>query len=237
MTRTPEMSASAPHLSGFELKPAIEPNPVASLRGARGHVSDAMSRAAAQNAESLHGQLGQQADFLNRRFNTGEQIPENVTPRDLLNLKRGFSKEFLGRWNPETHGDTIATGRNAYHALDSELDRTVPEAAGLNQRISSLIPVVHRAESVSRNAPTISRALGRFGAHTGALTMGGLGAVEGGREHGIPGAIAGGLMGVLAPELIASPEGRMAIARAANSARTLRPLTGAALQLTRGNNQ
>jgi hypothetical protein len=113
--------------------------------------------------------------------------------------------------------------------LDKELDRTVPGALGLNQRISSLIPVAQRAESVSRNAPTLQRAAQRFGAHTGALTLGAAGAYEGKREGGIPGAIAGGLTGVLAPELIASPEGQIALARTLYKANGLKPLVAGAL--------
>ena len=191
-----------------------------------------MTNAERQNAAGLHGQLGKMQEFLGNRFGTNEPIPAQVTPRELLDLKRGLSEEHL-RWNPETHDRALSIGRQAYGALDSELDRTVPEAAGLNQRISSLIPVAQRAESVSRNAPTLQRGLQRFGAHTGALTLGAAGAYEGRREGGLPGAIAGGLTGVLAPELIASPEGQIALARTLYKANGLRPLVGGALQATR----
>jgi hypothetical protein len=191
-----------------------------------------MGKAANQNAEGLHGQLGNMLDSLSQRFQTGEPIPENITPRQLFDLKRGFNEENL-RWNPEMHDRALSTGRQAYNALDQELDRTVPESAGLNQRISSLIPVAQRAESISRGAPTLQRAAQRFGAHTGALTLGGIGGYQGYREGGVPGAIAGGLTGVLAPELIASPEGQMALARTLNKANGLRPLVGGALQLDR----
>ena len=224
LLRQPEMSASIP--------PTIESNPVASLRPARSVISGAMGKAANQNAEGLHGQLGNMLDSLSQRFQTGEPIPENITPRQLLDLKRGFNEENL-RWNPEMHDRALSTGRQAYNALDQELDRTVPESAGLNQRISSLIPVAQRAESISRGAPTLQRAAQRFGAHTGALTLGGIGGYQGYREGGVPGAIAGGLTGVLAPELIASPEGQMALARTLNKANGLRPLVGGALQLDR----
>ena len=224
-----------PSTSGSPI-PSIIPNRSASLGPARSIIGDAMNQAERQNAEGLHSQLGNMQQFLGKRFGTNEPIPANVTPRELLDLKRGLSEEHL-RWNPETHNRALSTGRSAYHALDQELDRTVPEAAGLNQRLSSLIPVAQRGESVSRNAPTLQRAIGRFGAHTGALTLGGVGAVEGHREAGVPGAIAGGLTGVLAPELISSPEGQMAIARTLNKARNLRPVVGGALQLTRGGNQ
>ena len=199
----------------------------ASLLPARGIVSDAANKAANQNAEGLFNQLGKQGDFLDYGGPSGQ-----VTPQKLLDLKRGFNEEHL-RWNPEMHDRALSTGRQAYNALDQELDRTVPESAGLNQRISSLIPVAQRAESISRGAPTLQRAAQRFGAHTGALTLGGIGGYQGYREGGVPGAIAGGLTGVLAPELIASPEGQMTLARALNKANGLRPLVGGALQLDR----
>ena len=212
-------------------KAAIASPNMADLGPARSVISDALTRAAAHNAEGTSAQLRPMEEHLGRDFTTGQPIPQQVKPFDLLNLKRGFGEEHT-RWNPELHAPTIATSRAAYHALDSELDRTVPEAAGLNQRISSLIPVARRAESVSRNAPTLQRAAGRFGAHTGALTLGGVGALEGRREGGMPGMIAGGLTGVLAPELIASPEGQMLLARILNKAGALKPAVGTAAQFS-----
>ena len=221
----------APSTEGGPI-PSILPNRSASLGPARSIIGNAMTTAERQNAEGLHGQLGRMQEFLGNRFGTNEPIPAQVTPRELLDLKRGLSEEHL-RWNPETHDRALSTGRQAYGALDSELDRTVPGAAQLNQRISSLIPVAQRAESISRGAPTLQRAMQRFGAHTGALTLGGVGAAGGYKEGGVPGAIAGGLTGVLAPELIASPEGQVALARTLYKANGLRPIVGAGLQLDR----
>lgn len=218
--------------------PSILPNPTASLGPARSVLSDAMGRAEGQNAEGLHNQLGKMNDFLGQRFSTGEAIPENVTPRDLLNLKRGFSEEHL-RWSPETHDAALSAGRRAYGALDSELDRTVPAAAGLNQRISSLIPVSQRAESVGRNAGILQRTAGRIGAHTGAATMGVGGAYAGGREGGIPGAIAGGTLGILAPEMLSNPTAQMIMARGLykNVPRIIPAAVGSGLQLDRKGTQ
>lgn len=227
LLRRPEVEAGA--------IPAL-PNRTASLEPGRAILREAAGQAERENAAGLHGQIGRMQDFLTRRFGTGKEIPAEVTPRELLDLKRGLSEEHLG-WNPETHKRALSAGRRAYGALDRELDRVIPQAAGINQRISSLIPVAQRAESISRNAPTLQRALGRFGAHTGALTLGGIGAAGGYREGGLPGAVAGGLTGVLAPELIASPEGQMAIARSLRAARGLRPAVGLGLQLNRERNQ
>lgn len=223
MTRTPEMSASIP--------PASEPAPAASLRPARQVLGGAIDKARANEAGDLHNQLQQMQDFLHQGRVSGEPIPENVTPRRLLNLKRGFSEEHL-RWNPNIHQEATNAGRRAYGALDQELDRAVPSARMTNQRVSSLIEVLRNAERESRMAGTGQRMLGRFGAHTGALFGVGPGAYVGYREGGAPGAIVGGAMGVLAPELIASPEGQMAVARMMHGAGNLRPLTAAALAVT-----
>jgi len=224
LLRRPEMSASIP--------PTTEANPNASLRPARNVIAGAMGKAANEEAGTLHGQLGEMSDFLHRGRVSGEPIPENVTPRRLLDLKRGFSDEHLN-WNPNIHEEATRAGRGAYGALDRELDRLVPSAAHTNQKISSLIEVLRNADRESRMAPTGQRILGRFGAHTGALTLGGIGAAGGYREGGVPGAIAGGVTGVLAPELIASPEGQMGLARGFNKAQGLRPLVAPALQLNR----
>jgi hypothetical protein len=202
------------------------------MNPARNVIGNAMNKATAQNASSLHSQLKDISDFLNTRFDTAAQIPAQVTPSEGLNLQRGLSKEFLGRWNPETHGDTVSAGRQAYRAMGDEFDRTVPGAADLRQRMSSLIPVVRRAESTARNAPFAQKVIGRFAAPTGALTLAGIGGAEGYREGGGPGAMAGALSGLLMPLLVATPEGQMVMARSLNQVGGLRPLVGAGLQLT-----
>jgi hypothetical protein len=213
--------------------PSTLPNAVSSLRPARQGIMSAMGKAAEENTQGVHGQLQPMQDFLGRRFATGEEIPENVTPRDLLNLKRGFSKEFLGHWNPDIHQEVTNVGRGAYHALDTEFDKAVPMAAEANQRISSLIPVLRAADKAERAPSLFQRTAGRLGAHTGALTLGGLGAAGGYKEGGTPGAIIGGMAGLVGPELAFSPESQMMTARTLNAMKGLRPLTGMALQADR----
>ena len=234
----PETIAESAQGRLSELNPKLESavnasQEPASLLPARTIASNEAQKAITQNAPRLHNQVQQMGSHLTNRFDTGEPIQENVTPRELLDLKRGFGEEHIHNWNPEIGGRAKGIGQQMYHALDSELDRTVPESADLNQRISSLIPVAKRAESVSRNAPTVQRALGRFGAHTGALTLGGIGALEGRREGGMPGMVAGGLTGVLAPELIASPEGQMALARTLGNVNGMKPAVGLLSQANR----
>ena len=218
----PELSGRVAQPQGVLLRPApvgsgpiptIEPNNIASLRPARQVLSQASARASQENAPSRFAQIEPMRSQLMQRFSTGEPIPENVTPRDLLDLKRGFSDEHLGRWNPDLHGKTVATGRSAYHALDQEFDKAVPGAADMNQRISSLIPVIHAADKAERAPSLFQRTAGRIGAHTGALTGAVGGALEGQRLGGTPGALVGGAAGLLLPELLMSPESQMMAAR------------------------
>jgi hypothetical protein len=213
--------------------PTIEPNTVASLAPARQAVSGAMQGAARQNAEGTYSQLGNMQDFLGRRFSTGEQIPENVTPRELLDLRRGFNEEH-GRWNPDAHDTTVATGRQAYGGLTNEFHRVLPEAAENDATVSNLIPVKNRASITALGDNPLAKAAGRVAAHTGAATGGIAGAYEGKREGGIPGAIAGGLAGVVAPEIISSPTGQMAVARMMHSATSLPLVRGAILNAVPG---
>jgi hypothetical protein len=220
-----------------EEAPPFVPNASASLAPARSILSEALGKATAQNAEGLHGQIGGMQDFLSRRFGNGEPIPENVTPRDLLNLKRGFSEEHLG-WNPDRRDAALSSGRRAYGALDSELDRAVPEAAGLNQRISSLVPTVRRGEAMARGEGATPRIMERIARPTGALT-GAIGGGMFGYQHGgTTGAAEGAGLGLILPELMSSPTGRMILARGLNRplpAFVLPAIRGGALQFDRRN--
>lgn len=212
--------------------PRYLPNRIASLAPARGVVDEAMGGAARQNAEGAFGQLEGMGNFLNRNFLSGEAIPSNVTPRQLLDLRRGFNEEF-GQWNPERKDATITTGRRAYSALSNELHNTLPDIAPLDARISNLIPVKNRAQVKALGDDNTARVLSRIARPTGALAGLGTGAYVGGKEGGTAGAIEGGLLGLVLPELMSSPTGQMVTARTLNRAGALRPLVGAGLQLDR----
>ena len=206
--------------------------PIASMTPGRDVISNANDLATRQGERTTASQLEPMSTHLGETM-AGQAIPSDVTPRQLLDLKRGFGNEFIHRWNPETMTGVKGTAGRVYHAMGQEFNRTVPEAEELNSRISNLIPVSKRASSAELNAPTMQRAVNRFAAHTGALTGAGIGGTLGYREGGLPGAVAGGLTGVLAPELIASPEGEMATARLLNKASGLKPLVGTGAQFTR----
>jgi hypothetical protein len=107
----------------------------------------------------------------------------------------------------------------------------VPGAQQLNQRISSLIPAKTRAAVLSNAAPISQRIAGRMARPTGALASAGIGSAIGYERGGGAGAIAGGLTGLVVPEVLSSPTVQMAAARAAKNAPYVMPfLRGAALQ-------
>lgn len=162
----------------------------------------------------------------------GAPISEKVTPRELLDLKRGFGNEFIHRWNPETMQGVKGTAAKTYHALGEEFNNAVPEARELNGRISRLIPIAKRGESAELNAPTTQRLFQRIAAPTGALTGALGGGVAGYERGGKKGALEGASTGLLGPLLLTTPTGEMIMARTVNG--LSRPFTkllaGGALQ-------
>lgn len=175
-----------------------------------------MGKAMQQNSKALYDQLEAVREQLTTDLFTGKRIGGAIPASKLLDLKRGIGELEKG-WNPEQSGSLKGIIRKVYHALDSELDLAVPESKTLNQRISSLIPVAQRGESVERGADLTQRVAHRVAAHTGALAGTGIGGAYGYKEGGLPGALAGGALGLAAPELIASPTAEMAGARALRS--------------------
>lgn len=176
-----------------------------SLQGALDIIDQEIAKAKFQNAPTTVSQLQAMRQSLTTNANNGLPLSPTQTAQGLLNLKRGFSKENIGNWNPETKPGVTGTARRAYGSLDNEFDQAVPDAAALNQRISSLIPVTQRGESLSRGAPFMQRVGNRVAARTGAL----IGAAGGYAAGGIP----GGIVGLLGPELVADPAAQMAAAR------------------------
>lgn len=213
---------------GNQLESSYRSSPnVADIQPARAVLGDAVSKAAKQGEETASGQLQPMANRLVTNPVTGSPVPQQLAPIDLLDLKRGFGNEFVHRWNPETMQGTKSTAGRVYHALDAAGDAAVPEGADLNSRISSLIPVAKRAESVDRNASLAQRAMHRVGAHTGALTGAMIGGGAGYEKYGPAGVIPGMVGGVLIPEALASPTGQMIAARTMASPATPRLMRGA----------
>lgn len=167
-------------------------------------------------------------------FNAGAGPQRRAfTPEEILEMKRGVDKE-ISSWSPEVRKGVEGVKRQIYRALDSELDRTVPGAEGINQRISSLIPAQKRAAAIANNASTTQRIAHRISAHTGAAAGGVAGGYYGYEHGGVPGAIYGSTLGIALPELISSPTGQMTAARVLSKPKPIvKGLRGAALQLNR----
>lgn len=207
------------------------PNTV-DLTPSRDIISTAQGRTAGSqmNAPATGSQIGEMGKQLTHEHDTGALIPQNVPASRALDLRQGFNQEHLG-WDPAKKDLATGTGRQTYHQLTGDFHNAVPGAQEADETMSSLIPVQNRAQLQSLNEGTGAKILGRFGAHTGALTTGAAGAYEGRKEGGLPGAIAGGALGLLAPELIASPEGQMMAARMMHGATSLPLARGAILNL------
>jgi hypothetical protein len=188
-----------------------------SMGPARNIVQSALERAVNQNSPQLFNALQPVQDQLSRNFFTGANIADRVTPTEMLGYKRGIGT-LEKNWPVETKkigGDAI---RGVYGALDSELDRTVPGSQQMNQRISSLFPVASRANAADLNANLLQRSLGRFARPTGALASAVAGGAYGYHKGGIGTAATDATIGLVAPEVLASPTVLMAGSRLLNSA-------------------
>lgn len=163
-------------------------------------------------------------DQLTTRASTGQPIPVQLPASDILDLKRGVG-DLVNSWAPGEKKAVQSITQKVYGALDKELDKAVPESQGLNQRISSLIPVKTRASILANGAPMTQRLASRIARPTGAL----LGAGVGYHEYGIPGAA----IGLALPEMLSSPTGQMLAARAMKSGYAPQLGKAIALQLDR----
>jgi hypothetical protein len=196
--------------------PSTLANNSASLRSSRGLLSSAAEKATARGERTTLQQLDPMLRHLTETVG-GETIPENITPRQLLDMQQGFGNEFVNRWNPETMQGVKGTAAQTYHEMGNELDRVVPEAQTLRSRISPLITIAKRAKSEELNAPLAQRLAGRLAAHTGALTGAVVGGLYGYNKGGFPAAARDAAAGFVIPELLGSPAWQMGAARAFNS--------------------
>jgi hypothetical protein len=219
------------------------PNKV-SLKPARDVVDNAITRAAAGNSDT--GSLSPIREQLTdpRQGFGGDTSPINTPPpgtigpsgplkiselQDPMNalairqrLGSDFTKFDMAR---PVSREAQSVGNKAYGALTNEIHNAVPESGPLDTRISNLIPVRESADVRALAPDTSGRILHRFIPHTGAL----IGAAEGFRAGGIPGAVAG----LTIPELMADPTAQMIAARGLDTAGkvTRHPITG---QVIRG---
>jgi hypothetical protein len=127
-------------------------------------------------------------------------------PIDFLGLRQRIGQDFtkfdIARPSPD---EAIRAGNATYKAMTDELHRTVPEAAPEDRLISDLIPVKDEGRAKSYNAGVTQNTLSRLARPTGAL----VGAAAGLKMGGLP----GGVLGLIAPEIMSQPAVQMGAAR------------------------
>lgn len=136
-------------------------------------------------------------------------ITETQSAPDFLNMRQRFGNDFtkFDTARPLSK-EALRTGNQMYGKMTDELHSQVPDLKPVDTRISNLIPARDATHVRDLNAGLPQRMMGRFGAHTGALA----GALYGGHEFGLPGAVAG----IAIPELLADPTAQMIAARGAD---------------------
>jgi hypothetical protein len=220
--------------TGIESSAASHPGTV-SLQPAIDAIDQEIAKATSQNNGQAIEQLGRVRDALTKGAITGNPLAVDQSASNALNMKRGLRNQFIKNWNPELMEGTRAVAAHASGAIDNSLDQALgPEFQSANQKISSLIPVAERSESLERE-PSIAQKVGyRLTRPTGALIGSVAGSAEGYREHGLPGAIGGGLLGLVLPEALGSAPAQMAAARVMhNPGALIRLLQGSGLQFNR----
>jgi hypothetical protein len=186
------------------------------LAPARDIIANASELAARQGNKLVHGQLEPMAEALQGNRVTGvPYVLPNLTgraelsPREALDLKRGFGDEFV-TWNPDIHVNTNAAAKNVYGNLAEQIHNAAPGSAERDAIMQGLIPVKHAAEKTEM-APTLGqRVLTRVSRPTGGMLPALIGFHEGG-----PLGAAAGLVGA---EGAASPVPMAIAARALHAA-------------------
>lgn len=182
--------------------------------GVAGRINSFLGNRAVNSAEELQPLQS----FLQKDAVTGLPLGASQTPAGLLNMKRGLDADFIGNWNPTRNTNSqLNAAKGAYGSLANEFHNAAPGTGDLDQRISSLFPVIKRAGAADLNAGILQRSLGKLGKPTGALVGSLAGAGAGYKSDGAPGALVGGIAGLAAPEILASPTTMMLGARVANS--------------------
>jgi hypothetical protein len=172
------------------------------LSDARQTIADAKADATKQGNKALYAELDEMDQALQGNRITGNPYPVQMSAADALDLKRGFGDEFA-KFNPELHEMTNAIAKKVYGQLAEAIHNTAPGSQEMDQSIQSLIPVVRRAQTVSRGADLGQRIANRMSKPT--IMPGYLGYAVG----GLPGAAAG----IAGAETLGSPEALMTAAR------------------------
>lgn len=206
------------------------------LQSGRDVASSFLKTAIKRNNPATIKEVGQVGSLLDERPSTGA-IPRFVPADEALALRRGVD-DLHGSWSPAATRDFSDRAVEATRtAMNGELENSIPGFRDLNGKLSTLMPVANRAGAADLNAGVLQRVIGKAARPTGALVGSIAGGTTGYKEDGVRGAVIGGGLGLIAPEILTSPTTLMRGARALNSP-YLRNLvapatTGAALQLDR----
>jgi len=176
---------------------------------------DEYQKALEKNAAPIAQKIEQVWDQLTKEYGSGNPIPTQVPANRLLALKRGVG-ELVNSWEPKEKEASQVIIQKVYGALDKELDRVVPGADVINQKISSLIPAKQAAAKTANSASGAQKTVNRLRAATGALIGGAAGYHEGKEKGLLAGALAGAA-GLAGPDIVSSPENVMRAARVAGS--------------------
>lgn len=174
---------------GSPYVPPTIPNRSVSLAPARAKAAGYVQKAVSQNEPKFIKGTKKMARQLTENFETGEPLPENVTPRQALNLKRGVGNAVsAAKWRPGYHDPFSEAQKSVYGELNNAFENAVPEAAPLNRRISALIPATQPAKHTFGHV---------WGPGAGAMIGGFYGARPGMREGNPADALMGGAQGAL----------------------------------------
>lgn len=187
-----------------------------SMQPMRTPIETAMKTARTQEAGGLHNELSDMLDFTHKGRVSGDPIPNDVSPRQALDLRRGFNEEYLGNraWKQTVNPRSTATGKQAYQGLSSELHNKVPGASEADEQMHRLIPAKQALSAMNRREPSIvGNMAGDITARTGAMAGPLTAAVAGAHSAGAPGALAGFAAGLAGKEALSMPFAKIAASR------------------------
>jgi hypothetical protein len=206
------------------------------LAPARQLIANEMTSAVAKNAPEYIQDVEKVSDQLTHQYGPAGRatipLPATVDPVRARALKQGVDLT-IGNFNPEAQSAIAPLQERVRGAIAGGIHSAVPGSGALDLRMSNLIPAKDAAWNVSYN-PTIARSVfNRVARPTGALAGALFGGTEGYRHGGVEGAVGGAGIGLVAPELIASPTGQMIMARVLTSPRSMALVKGLGLQTKR----
>lgn len=220
-TLNPQLDAAA--------QAATTPVPLA---GPRQVAEELTNRAFGQNEPKMYKGVKRMANLVNQDL-AGNPLPNEVTPYQALELKRGIGKaQPKGSWNPESSNAFKGPRTTLYNALNEEFLKAVPEAGPLNQRISALIPATERPKNFFFGhalGPGVGATLGGVGGYRRGVGPEGTDIATGLKE-GALGALGGAAAGYAVP---AAMNTGARIAASPFLAPLIRTGTGAVLQTDR----